>query len=312
MLSYAVDNFSLETYWLSKDLSEKVCCNYQYKIAMRNQILQIWLILLLSNLSYLKLNAQTNNIENPRLCILGSGEAARIDLSKVLPDFEVNNASVSPAFVNQLTWDIDNKVFKKNPDYCILYGGLNEILLLAPMEKLLKSYKELCELMQKRDVVPIIIATLPVGGNDAVNARIILLNQRLMNYAVMNDIAWADCNKGLSVNGQLKSDITKDGYFLNEKGRDIFARNIASYVRDFLLLMKREAAPRSTTEYLVASGIEHIIRNSPSKVNIVMLGNSITEGGKDWNKWLQRDDVRNAGIGGFTTGQLLWHLDSVW
>ena len=41
-----------------------------------------------------------------------------------------------------------------------------------------------------------------------------------------------------------------------------------------------------------------------------MLGNSITEYGGDWNARLGRIDVRNSGQGGYTTGQLIWMIDS--
>jgi alpha-glucosidase len=56
--------------------------------------------------------------------------------------------------------------------------------------------------------------------------------------------------------------------------------------------------------------IERIMKQSPQTVSIVMLGNSITEYGGDWNARLGRTDIRNSGQGGYTTGQLIWLLDS--
>lgn len=41
---------------------------------------------------------------------------------------------------------------------------------------------------------------------------------------------------------------------------------------------------------------------------VVMFGNSIIENGADWNKWLQRGDVKNSGHGGFTTSHFVWLL----
>ena len=61
---------------------------------------------------------------------------------------------------------------------------------------------------------------------------------------------------------------------------------------------------------LAAKRIERILKQSPQTVSIVMLGNSITEYGGDWNARLGRTDIRNSGQGGYTTGQLLWLLDS--
>jgi lysophospholipase L1-like esterase len=61
---------------------------------------------------------------------------------------------------------------------------------------------------------------------------------------------------------------------------------------------------------LSAKRIERIMEQSPQTVSIVMLGNSITENGGDWNARLGRSDIRNSGQGGYTTGQLVWLLDS--
>jgi len=61
---------------------------------------------------------------------------------------------------------------------------------------------------------------------------------------------------------------------------------------------------------LSAKRIERIMKKSPQTVSIVMLGNSITEYGGDWNARLGRSDIRNSGQGGYTTGQLAWLLDS--
>jgi lysophospholipase L1-like esterase len=61
---------------------------------------------------------------------------------------------------------------------------------------------------------------------------------------------------------------------------------------------------------LSAKRIERIMKQSPPTVSIVMLGNSITEYGGDWNARLGRSDIRNSGQGGYTTGQLIWILDS--
>ncbi len=46
-----------------------------------------------------------------------------------------------------------------------------------------------------------------------------------------------------------------------------------------------------------------------TEIKIVMFGDSITEDG-NWTGLLQRNDVKNSGYSGFTTGQLLSIMDS--
>jgi lysophospholipase L1-like esterase/Na+-transporting methylmalonyl-CoA/oxaloacetate decarboxylase gamma subunit len=61
---------------------------------------------------------------------------------------------------------------------------------------------------------------------------------------------------------------------------------------------------------LSAKRSERIMQQSPKTVSIVMLGNSITENGGDWNDRLGRSDILNSGQGGYTTGQMIWLLNS--
>lgn len=67
---------------------------------------------------------------------------------------------------------------------------------------------------------------------------------------------------------------------------------------------------RFMPQKLAAKRIERILKQSPDTVSLVMLGNSITANGGNWNKRLGRIDIRNSGQGGYTTGQMLWLLDS--
>ena len=45
-----------------------------------------------------------------------------------------------------------------------------------------------------------------------------------------------------------------------------------------------------------------------STYNVVMFGNSLTAGGK-WNKELNRLDIKNSGVGNFTTSNFVWILN---
>ena len=53
-------------------------------------------------------------------------------------------------------------------------------------------------------------------------------------------------------------------------------------------------------------------KSKPLKFNdIVFLGNSITEGGKDWSKRLNYSNIKNRGIGGDVTDGVLARLDEI-
>jgi len=56
--------------------------------------------------------------------------------------------------------------------------------------------------------------------------------------------------------------------------------------------------------------VRRILNQSVDNPRMVMLGDSLTEMGGDWNTRLGRSDVCNAGQGGYTTGQISWLLDT--
>lgn len=56
--------------------------------------------------------------------------------------------------------------------------------------------------------------------------------------------------------------------------------------------------------------VRRILNQSVDNPKIVMLGDSLTEMGGDWNARLGRADVCNAGQGGYTTGQISWLLET--
>jgi len=59
--------------------------------------------------------------------------------------------------------------------------------------------------------------------------------------------------------------------------------------------------------YLFRAKIYDKIASSKT-YKVVMFGNSLTEGG-EWNKDLNRLDIKNSGTGGFTTSHFVWILD---
>lgn len=78
---------------------------------------------------------------------------------------------------------------------------------------------------------------------------------------------------------------------------------ISSLTVNLMLLFAVFYNMRDTKEE--ASEVTKTAPEAPAKINIVMLGNSITHAG-NWNEDLGRDDVFNGGQPGWTTQQLSW------
>ena len=96
---------------------------------------------------------------------------------------------------------------------------------------------------------------------------------------------------------------------LNAAGQEF----LVAEVRDFLRTMDaggEELPGNNPCGTLRRSCPPHPGGIAPGSVRIVLLGDSLTANGGDWNPRLGRHDVRNAGQGGFLTGQMGWLLDT--
>ena len=97
-----------------------------------------------------------------KIGVLTNGEGSNIDWASALSNYDVVDASVKSFLVSQHGWELDRRLLQHSPEFCILYGGLPDILLHLSVKDISEAYKYLCSEMIQNNIKPIIIATLPV------------------------------------------------------------------------------------------------------------------------------------------------------
>ncbi|MBX2953179.1 MAG: hypothetical protein KF870_11785 [Leadbetterella sp.] len=274
---------------------------------MRNILLFLWV--LFTSVSYANANDGDQETRQVKIGILVNGDACNVNWQEALDPYEVINASVRKFLISQYDWNLQERLFQYQPDYCILYAGLPDIALQIPISTLINSYEHLVERMIAHHIRPVIIKTLPVSGHPLLNQKIKLFNRKVEELTLKYNVVCFQATDNLILNEELDSSLSTDSYLLNTKGLSIFSTNIKICMDEVILFHSGNLFPRPTRENLLNEGISMIIGQSPSDVRVVMLGNSITAGG-DWNKLLNRKDVRNAGQGGHLSGQMIWLLDT--
>lgn len=233
----------------------------------------------------------------PVVGFLTNGEGSRIDWEARLPEYDVTEAGEGQFLLSQQHWDLDRRLLDRRPDGCILHAGLPEILLGQPLPRILEAFRSVCMRLDTTGIRPVLLLTTPVSAaHPAVNARIRQLNDVLRSWAAGQGIDWLDPTDRLCEKGTLAPAYTSDGMMLNAAGQEI----LVVEVRDFLRTMYGDGArPPATACTALADGVvRRILAASPREVRIVLLGDSLTANGGDWNPRLGRHDVRNAGQGG--------------
>ncbi|WP_346702681.1 GDSL-type esterase/lipase family protein [uncultured Alistipes sp.] len=245
----------------------------------------------------------------PVVGFLTNGEGNRIDWAARLPEYDVAEAGEGQFLLSQQHWDLDRRLLNRQPAACILHAGLPEILLGQPLPRILDAFRSVCMRLDTTGIRPVLLLTTPVSAaHPVVNARIRQLNDALRSWAAGQGIVCLDPSERLCKDGALDPACTSDGMMLNAAGQEF----LVAEVRDFLRTMDAggEELPATTRAELSGEVARRILAASPREVRIVLLGDSLTANGGDWNPRLGRHDVRNAGQGGFLTGQMGWLLDT--
>ena len=236
----------------------------------------------------------------PVVGFITNGEGCNVDWRKELPEYDVADAGEKNFLLSQQSWNLDERLLNRRPDCCMVYSGLPEILLGQPLPRTLEAYRTICERLDAAGTKPVILLTLPASGeHPGLNDRIARLNEALRAFAANRNYACSAPSAGLTEGTCLSAEYISDGLMLNEAGLARFAANIRQILGG--MLPSGEPLPASVRANLASEVIRRILAESPAKVRIVLLGDSLTANGKDWNPRLGRNDVRNAGQGGYLT-----------
>lgn len=242
--------------------------------------------------------------ERPVVGFLTNGEGCNVDWRAELPEYDVADAGDRNFLLSQQFWQLDERLLNRRPDCCCLYSGLPEVLLGQPLPRMLEAWRTICERLEAAGCEPLILLTLPTAGRyPAVDAQIARLNEALAAFAAERRYRCFDPSEGL-----VAEDYAADGLMLGPSGLERFAANVRRQLG--LLFAPEPALPAAARENLTRDTIRRILEQSPARVRVVLLGDSLTANGGDWNPRLGRSDVRNAGQGGYLTGQMLWLLDT--
>lgn len=214
---------------------------------------------------------------------------------------------------HQLSWVLAHHVIPPAPEAVYLLGGAEDFLLHIAPERVAANLLAIADTLAGRDIRPVVFAILPHHHADSPEV-IALANTALAQACTERGYAFVDLRPHLAPGGQLDRGYAPDGYHLNAAGRAHLAACLQAVMADTACPPPPPVPPMASPQpfypaTLSRHRIARILRDAPAQPSGVMLGNSITEQG-DWAQLLGRADVRNCGQGGYTTGQMLWHLDT--
>ena len=124
-----------------------------------------------------------------------------------------------------------SSITSSNAQIAFIMIGINDISRGESVNDIYKNYKEIIKNLKVSQITPYIQSTILANGNAVnLNSSIAELNEKLKLLASEEGLIYIDLNKGLSPNGALKNEFTRDGVHLNGKGYSVWKSLIAPYI----------------------------------------------------------------------------------
>jgi len=163
-----------------------------------------------------------------KIIMLGDSITYKVNWNELFNNQNIINRGIgsdtTEGFLHRL-----NFIYKLNPEYVFIMGGINDIGKGYKVEEIFKNYKTIIEKLKSKNIIPIVQSTLFTTKKKHTN-KVKKLNNLLMQYCKKNKIDFINLNDKLSKNGTLIKDYTVDGVHLKPKGYKIWKNELEKYL----------------------------------------------------------------------------------
>ena len=163
-----------------------------------------------------------------RIVMLGDSITFGVNWNELFDNANIINRGIgsdtTEGFLHRLKF-----IYKLNPKYVFIMGGINDIGKGYEVNKIFKNYIKIIEKLKAHNIEPIVQSTLFTTKSKHKN-KVKKLNSLLVLYCKNNKIKFINLNDKLSNNGILIKDYTYDGVHLNANGYKIWIDKIRKYL----------------------------------------------------------------------------------
>ena len=145
-----------------------------------------------------------------------------------------NHAVVNRGIGGDTTEGVLNRmssIISSNSEKAFIMIGINDFGRGDSVNDVYSNYQQIIKELKSNQIMPYIQSTILANGNAArLNSSISELNIKLKELAAKEGLVYVDLNEGLSSNGILKNEFTRDGVHLNGKGYFVWKGMIEPYL----------------------------------------------------------------------------------
>ena len=168
----------------------------------------------------------------PVIVVIGDSLIAHGDWAQGVGRADLINWGIPGYTTGQLAWTFKD-VLAKHPGVkaCLLEGGINDLTLGVPAERVYANQIEAIRYWRDHQVVPVLQAIVLQRGNTERNVIIREINRRLLEYCLAHQVDFIDPNLFLCDADGPRADYTTDGTHLRPAGYLPWYEAVKSYLQ---------------------------------------------------------------------------------
>lgn len=163
------------------------------------------------------------------IVMLGDSITEFASWKELLVNYDITNRGISGDVLKGFIARLDT-VYKLNPEYVFIMGGINDIKKGYGVSTIFNNYRILIENLKKENIKPIVQSTL-FTNIPWRNKQVKELNTLLEEYCKTNKVSFINLNKYLSKDERIIDKYTSDGIHVNAYAYEIWRNEIDKFFK---------------------------------------------------------------------------------
>lgn len=163
------------------------------------------------------------------IVMLGDSITEAASWKELLINYNITNRGISGDVTKGFIERLDG-IYKLNPEYVFIMGGINDISKGYSVGTIFNNYKILIENLKKENIKPIVQSTL-FTNVPWKNKQVKELNILLEQYCKVNKINFINLNNNLSKNDMIIAKYSDDGIHVNSYGYKTWRNEIDKFLK---------------------------------------------------------------------------------
>ena len=146
--------------------------------------------------------------------------------NELLKRTDIKNSGFGGTTTSHLTRLIDNNVLAYHPEICFLEGGINDIEVGIPLDRIMSNYQSLIDTLLSHNITTVVHSVIYQENKPQNKIIIDQLNSFLSNYCKQKSVRYLNINSKLSTDTGLKPEYSTDGTHLTDSAYFVWGEEI--------------------------------------------------------------------------------------